>query len=805
MSKAIKLGISIAALTCGAYAGTAHAQLTDEIIVTAQKKSQSLQDVAVSVTAYTGEAIQELGLENSVSLAAQTPGLNVGTPVGEGNNPSFTLRGVGLNDFNDNNEGPIAVYTDEVYNAALPGLTFQLFDVDRVEVLRGPQGTLYGRNATGGLLHFISKRGGDEVEADFRAQFGRFNAIELEGGIGGPLGGAGHYRIAGKLSDSDGYVENRIGTDGNESGSVALRGIVDFDIEEQGNIEFKVDYSETDVNSPQYQHTGLGSPTVPFTAEGPTIINDRFGFEDTDGDNFAGEIGRDDARLEIESVGVSAKLGWDFGGVELTNIAAFRNTVKSHEEDTDIGPFNGIEPTFQSNIDQFSNELRFSGETNGIGYVVGAYYLDTKVVGQLDLDINDRGTGFPEFLQILSDDGDPEGLPLIDALGFQGATLADFGPDDAVRFLTYDVDYTQNTESISLFGNFDYDLTESLEIVLGGRYSNENRDIEYINAFGSGPLGGGTFNTFVRDFVEAPAFFDFTTGGSTLNFNELITNENFVLDEVGDLNEIDEDDFSFTAGLNYTLPEGTLLYAKVAQGFKSGGFNAGFIDFTDGVTPADVPYENEKLTSYEGGVKWTSPGGAIRANLAGFFYDYSDYQALTFSGLSQFIQNSDAEFFGGEAEIGATLAEGFTVQLGASYVDTNVDQVTIRGGNDDGTDLIVQDVETVLAPEFTANGVARYETELAGGLANAQVSFNHQGSHFFDLGNTNQEDAYTLVDGRVGFSPANAENFEFYAYGKNIFDTEYRVYSFNFEQAAGFQQEFFGRPAEYGIGIIGKF
>ena len=178
----------------------AHAQLTDEIIVTATKKSTNLQDTAVSVTAYTGESIQRLGLENSVSLAAQTPGLNVGTPVGEGNNPSFTLRGVGLNDFNDNNEGPIAVYTDEVYNAALPGLTFQLFDVERVEVLRGPQGTLYGRNATGGLLHFISKRGGDEFEGDIRAQFGRFDAIELEGGFGGPISDTGHYRVAGTVS-----------------------------------------------------------------------------------------------------------------------------------------------------------------------------------------------------------------------------------------------------------------------------------------------------------------------------------------------------------------------------------------------------------------------------------------------------------------------------------------------------------------------------------------------------------------------------------------------------------------------------
>ena len=120
MTKTFKIGISIAALSCAAFVGTAHAQITDEIIVTATKKSVNLQDVAVSVTAYTGESIQKLGLENSVSLAAQTPGLNVGTPVGEGNNPSFTLRGVGLNDFNDNNEGPIAVYTCLLYTSPSP-------------------------------------------------------------------------------------------------------------------------------------------------------------------------------------------------------------------------------------------------------------------------------------------------------------------------------------------------------------------------------------------------------------------------------------------------------------------------------------------------------------------------------------------------------------------------------------------------------------------------------------------------------------------------------------------------------------
>ena len=499
---------------------------------------------------------------------------------------------------------------------------------------------------------------------------------------------------------------------------------------------------------------------------------------------------------------MSGILKWDFDGFEVTNIASFRNTEKFHQEDTDSGSFNGIEPTFQSDIDQFSNEFRVAGDIGPVSFVAGAYYIDTEVVGQLDLEINDRGTGFAEFLQFLTDVGDPAGLPLVGVLDVNGFGLDDFGPDDPVRFLTYDVDYVQDTESFSIFGNVEYDITDSLELVAGARYTNEEREIQYINQFGDGPLEGGLLNSFLTNpafEVEAPSFFDFTTGGGAINFNT------FEFDQVGDLNEIDDDNFSGTVGLNYTLEDGTLLYAKVAQGFKSGGFNAGFLDFTDGVTVNDVPYEAEELTAYEGGVKWTSPTGAIRANLSGFFYDYEDYQALTFSGLSQFIQNSDATFFGGEAEIGATLAEGFTIQLGASYVDTEVDEVAVRGGNPDGSDLIVQNVETVLAPEFTANGVARYERPVGTGIGSVQLSFNHQGSHFFDLQNENQEDSYTLLDGRVGFAFDPSGNYEIYAFGKNLTDEEYRVYSFNFEDAAGFQQEFFGRPREYGVGLIAKF
>ena len=259
------------------------------------------------------------------------------------------------------------------------------------------------------------------------------------------------------MSDSSGYVENRIGEDSNESGSVSLRGIVGFDIEENSSLEFKVDYSDADTRAPFYQHTGLGFP-VGVGAEGPIFDNDRFRFSDNDDDNFAGEFDRDDIRLDIRSWGASANFKHDFGGIELTNIAAFRDTDKFHQEDTDSGSFNGIEPTFQSDIQQFSNEFRLAGDTGPLSWVAGAYYINTQVDGQLDLEINDRGPGFLEFLQFLTDVGDPTGLPTDAILGSLGTSFAAFGPDDPIRFLTYDIEYAQNTDSFSVFGNVEYCL-----------------------------------------------------------------------------------------------------------------------------------------------------------------------------------------------------------------------------------------------------------------------------------------------------------------------------------------------------------
>ena len=160
----------------------------EEVIVTAQKREQNLQETPVSVTAFSGDTIEALGFRQSVDITAQTPNFSVGYPNGDTGVPAPFIRGVGLNDFGVLNQGPIAAYADETYISSNAAQIFQLLDVERVEVLRGPQGTLYGRNATGGAVNFVSRKPTQEWSGWGRAGAGSWNSTKFEGAIGGPLG-----------------------------------------------------------------------------------------------------------------------------------------------------------------------------------------------------------------------------------------------------------------------------------------------------------------------------------------------------------------------------------------------------------------------------------------------------------------------------------------------------------------------------------------------------------------------------------------------------------------------------------------
>lgn len=783
-------GVSVLAIMAGQAVaqdgGDEPAAGIDSIVVTAQKREQNVQEVGISITAFSGDAIDELGFDTSTEIVAQVPGLNFGTPVGEGNNPAFTLRGVGLNDFNDNSEGPIAVYTDEVYNAALPGLTFNLFDMQRVEVLRGPQGTLYGRNATGGLIHFISRAPTDVAEAYATLEAGSYGTLNFDGAVGGPIGESIQGRLSASYLSNDGYVENALGPTANQENSIAVRGQLNFDFGDSAGLLLKAEYASADSVAAAYQHEALIPAEAAFPFCAADVARDIYCYADTDGDNFAGSYDNE-TPLEIDKFGLTGTFDFTVGGIDFINIAHVSKTEKFHQEDTDMGPNAALLPAFSPEIDVFSNEFRASGGEGGLNWVAGVYYLDTTVDGALDLTINWR-KDFAALLDAIpaSEGGFEGGLDF--ASPDVGLADVDFiaGDDTLVPAIFFDVDYVQNTQSAAVFGQADYAITDKLTVTGGLRYTNESRDIEYVNTI----AGDALLNNFFRDLLGMSAFFDFTTGSEG-------TGGAIPTGATDGLNVIDDDNISGKAVVDYQVSDALLVFASYSQGYKAGGFNAGFLDATDGLLAEDVAYDAEALTAYETGFKWTSPGNMFRVNASAFYYDYQDYQALTFSGLSQFIDNSDAEFFGGEIEVTAAPMQGLDISLGASVLDATVEGVVINGE-------VFADVKPVLAPEFTANGLVRYEFPLAAGMASTQLSFNHQGEHYFDITNIDiaKEEAYTLFDARVGFEKGN---YELAAFVNNLTDEEYRVYTFNFADAAGFNQQFFGRPRWAGVSLTYRY
>lgn len=752
MNKA-KLAMAIsAALALSSSAIVQAENVIEKIMITASKKQESIQASNIAVTAFSGDALRELNLTDSTDIASQTPGLNIGTPVGEGNNPSISLRGVGLNDFNDNNEGPIAVYRDEVYQSAMPGLTFQLFDLERVEVLRGPQGTLYGRNATGGLVHFISAKPTDELEGFANVTFAEYNQIKTEAAISGGLTDTIQARLSLATNNHDGYVTNRIGKDANEADSLAYRLQVNFDLSDDFQALVNVHGANSETVAPQYQHQATGSGGV-----------DDWGYKDTDGDVWAGEYNRQGI-LKIDSKGASVRLDYDGGDYTITSISAVEQVEKIHQEDTDVGPYEGIAPQFISENEQFSQEFRVAFSTGSMDWMFGAYYFENEVTGALDLALNFPG-------------------PVVD--NKTGAPAGTFGPD-MVSFVDYDVDYLQESESSAIFGQVEVPLNEQFNLTVGLRYTTEERTMTYQNKATGNP--NAVVNSCIIPAGDVCGFGfgpDYPGTDYYLNFTSSNT-------ELGSLGKIDDDNVSGRVSLDYTPTEDLLVFFNVATGFKSGGFNGGFLDFTDGITVSDVPFESEELLSYELGFKSTLADGDVRFNATAFYYDYENYQALTFSGLSQFINNSDATISGADLELVWLPGENWDINLGASIINSQVDEVSIRGA---GT---FQDNEMVLAPRYSVNGLVRYQVT---DDLSAQVDFNHQDEQFFDITNSevSKESAYTVFNARVGYDIN--ENLSVSAFVKNLTNEEYRVYSFDFTGPAGFNQNFYAAPRWVGVTV----
>jgi iron complex outermembrane receptor protein len=731
------LAVAVAAHISLMAAG-AGAAVLEETVVTAQKREQSIQDVGIAITAYTGDQLDQLGFTNAQQVTAMAPGVQTIQPNGEANY-SVAVRGVVANDFSTNVESPVALYIDEVYISQMSGAGFMLYDFERVEILRGPQGTLFGRNATGGLVHYITRKPTEEVEGYVKGTVGDYNEYKIEGAVGGG-NDVLSARVSGTYNNADGYIDNKFpnSDDLNNADDQSYRVQVLYTPTENLDILLNYRHGEQDIDTGFFKYVS-SVETGQLTPGVPNPILD--GYTDPSSDVWSGSYDAPGFN-DLKTDGYTATVKWAFDNFNFTSITDYSTTKRKYIEDTDASPVSFFQFFLTTDAEQTSQELRLDGATDNFTWVAGLYYLG--------LDIDDSN-GYQS-----------DAFSLTGGSTIPGAIAGIYNP------------YTSNLDSYSGFGEIEYNLTDSVNLILGARYIVDEKDFEYTD-------------TGVDFLAPTSRSFD-----SPKNLANPIP-AGYYKDSRKDK------EWSGRAGLNWTMNDELMLYTTWNLGIRGGGYNAPIIPlaFTgDDYTDEIMSYDPEKLYAYEVGFKATLFDGLARLNGAAYYYDYQDYQAFFIFGIQTFTVNTDAESKGAELEFTTSPIEGLDILLGAAYNDIDVDLPT--GGTS----------PSVVAPEWNLNAMIRYEWPMLGGYVALQADTVYVDNRVFALTGLEPSaaDSYTLSNVSVSYATED-RSWLLRAFVDNVTDEEYLVQTFDLSglDNFGMTEQYYGRPQWWGVSLQYNF
>jgi iron complex outermembrane receptor protein len=721
-----KLAPFVPTLIAVLVAGQAGAAVLEETVVTAQKREQNLQDVGISVTAFGGDQMRQLGMTSSVDITQQVPAMQLQTFT-----PAFTiinLRGISQNNFQDNLEAPVAVYVDGAYVPSMNAINSHLFDMERVEVLRGPQGTLFGRNTTGGLVHYVTRGALDEETNGYvEVQVGDYDMRLVEGAVGGAFSDSVRARIAGRWLENDGYVESVSPgiRDAHGADGYSVRGSMQVDFTENFMADLRVTVSEDDdVPSGTYSiNFADADPDTGLGVDAPGRLTDELEHASSQEGSFSRDL-----------TNATLNLNWSLGEtMELVSISNYMDLDKEYLEDAGGGLF-FFPYEVNTEFETFSQELRLSGDTDRMRWQTGLYYLDMSTDTEQSV----------------------QGVAILEGAG---ATT-----DSAMQITPTSVE----SKNWSVFGQIEYDFTDSLTVIAGVRWSDDEKDIDYIQIYSE--ADAGIDPTLVFDIKDVA---------------------------IPDIDTVEYDDYAARLQLNYTTELGTLLYASWNRGIKGGNWSIDPLGSVAAIEPANLKHDEEILYSYEVGLK-TELNEWARLNAAVYYYDYEDYQAFSLLGLTPQVTNSDAESWGGELELTLTPTDGLDLLLGAAYIDSEVDAVPdVFGGT--------VEAEFPNAPELSVNGLARYQWEMFRGTMAVQADGVWNDNQYIEATNSqiSEEDAYMVWNARVSYTSAD-ESWQVAGWVKNAGDEVYRLYNLDLG-LLGISEEVYAPPRWYGATVSYQF
>ena len=689
----------------------------EEIVVTAQKRSESAQDVPIAITALGSDALTARGFDEVSDLQFFVPTLQVTNFQAI----SFvSIRGIGMENTTSGGDPGVALHLDGVYLGRPVANFFNQFDVERVEVLRGPQGTLYGRNATGGSINLISKKPTDEFEAYGEFGVGKFDRREARGMINVPLGEHLAARAAVTYENHDGFQKNLVpgGTEAQDADDFGIRGHVRADL--SSNTDFLVSVNYSDVSgvgpNPELRRVLPVPPgPVPLTPPASADIDDL-------GPHLVRKDGEES--IDMDFLNIAGTFTHDFGNMTFKSVTAYGETSFNTLSDSDGSSFDVTRLNVVEDSEQFTQELQLSSNGSGdLQWLVGAFFFHEE---SLRFSIFHNPTILDNFAM---------SPPAQGFLATQRDRLDTFTLQQDPGFISGG-DVT--ADSVAGFAHVTYDLTPEWRLTGGVRVSYDEKDSDQLVALNplNPPQPDGTPSP--PTIANAPA------GGDWLQ-----PTGKFVL--------------------QWLPTQDTNLYASYSRGYKSGGINL--------QAPGNAVVDPEKINAFEIGGK-TTIGDVLRLNASAFYYGITDLQVQTFGQLGALIENAaDATIKGVELEWQAAPLPGLQFNGGISYLDAEFDDFITGDPFSPGfpqVQIDVSDNTLNRAPDWTLSLGGQYTFAIPGdrGELRLRADAYYQTETFFRPFNleADRADDYENLDLRMFyFAPGDVLNVELYA--KNVTDS----------------------------------
>lgn len=724
-------GLIVAALAVAVAAPALAAAELEEIVVTAQKREQTLQEIPVAVSAYSGDFIAETNITDIRGLVDLTPGFNGKTE--DSFIDALAIRGIVTNDFGIGGDPSVAIFTDGVWQGRNGGVQMNFYDIERVEVVKGPQATLFGRNAIAGAVSIITKKPVEEFEARISTGIEEYDHVEGHGMVNVPLSDKWYFRGNVQGLREDGWLENRYGGD-------------DLGYHEQVSTRLALRYAGESLDA-------VVSYTYEDREQDPSVYWDpETGLDKDEVNTDLADHGFDRSKIH----GLTANLDWDLGeGYSLSSITGYKDYQFDYLEDYDARPERIDNVGIFTDVDYYSQELRLNFAGDSVEWFVGASAYGENIDGY--------------FYNAYDEDALCNAIGRTDAPDFSGPVTG--GCDDPAfeEYWGADIDPAAllldkrenswnevESRGYSVYGDITWSATAKLDLTVGARWTYDEKEMKTRVDDSGGALG----NNFVWEYHT----------------------DGFL--------EADDDWSEFTprAAITYELNEQVSLYANVASGYKSGGFGTfgitvpdadgdGEIDVDENgvVSPASVPtgFDPETSVSYEAGAKTRLLDDTLQLNVAYFFYTYEDLQLIYFDAGSQLVENlGEAENQGVEVDARWLIGEHWDLFAAGAWMDSEIT---------DAKDMIARGVcedcdgkQMPMAPEWSGAVHLTWRYPAWCGEVFAKGEYAFQDTMYSDLDNIEAiaVDSWGQWNFRAGYDDAN-EKWGASIYVENAFDEEY--------------------------------